>query len=542
MARRARQDHSGEQGRDARADRAREVGLFRYALIRTAADPALSTRQRGRLVRDLAAREHTGPFGQRVRISRVTIDRWILVWRRGGFDALLPSARHAQPRTAAALLELAAALKREVPARTAAQVRAILLASAGAAPSQRTLQRHFVRLELNTRPDGVAPRAFGRFEAAAPNERWTGDALHGPVVAGRKTYLFAFIDDHSRALVGYRWGHSEDTVRLEAALRAGLASRGVPRVVYLDNGSAMVSSQLLRALAILGITLTHSKPGQPAGRGKIEKFFRTVREQFLVELAAPGALAAVEDLVRLNELFAGWVETVYHARVHSETGQKPLERFLAPGPPSLPTAQMLHEAFLWSQRRRVTKTATISLHGNRYEVDAALVGRTVEVVFDPFDLTTLQIRYQGRSMGIAVPHRIGRHVHPDARPELPPAPATPTGIDYLALVAAGHRAELAARINYTDLPTSHPVEGPAESNKIDHEIDNEIDNEIDEGLEAELASFAALRDQHRRDQHRRPHSHQVVADGELPGQLDLTSLTDKPDDHHSNDDSRQEPR
>jgi putative transposase len=541
MARRARQDHSGEQGRDARADRAREVGLFRYALIRTAADPALSTRQRGRLVRDLAAREHTGPFGQRVRVSRVTIDRWILVWRRGGFDALLPSARSAQPRTAAALLELAAALKREVPARTAAQVRAILLASAGAAPSQRTLQRHFVRLELNTRPDGVAPRAFGRFEAAAPNERWTGDALHGPVVAGRKTYLFAFIDDHSRALVGYRWGHSEDTVRLEAALRAGLASRGVPQVVYLDNGSAMVSSQLLRALAILGITLTHSKPGQPAGRGKIEKFFRTVREQFLVELAAPGALAAVEDLVRLNELFAGWVETVYHARVHSETGQRPLERFLAPGPPSLPTAQMLHEAFLWSQRRRVTKTATISLHGNRYEVDAALVGRTVEVVFDPFDLTTLQIRYQGRSMGIAVPHRIGRHVHPDARPELPPAPVTPTGIDYLALITAGHRAQLAARINYTDLPTSHPAEGPAEGPAAS----NKIDNEIDEGLEAELASFAALRDQHRRDQHRRPHSNQVVADGELPGQLDLTSLTDEPDepdDHHSNDDSRQGPR
>ena len=142
----------------------------------------------------------------------------------------------------------------------------------------------------------------------------------------------------------------------------------------------MVSSQLLRALAILGITLTHSQPGQPAGRGKIERFFRTVREQFLVELAVPGALAAVGDLARLNELFAGWVETVYHARVHSETGQRPLERFLAAGPPTLPTAQMLHEAFLWSQPRTVTKTATISLHGNRYEVDAALVGRRVEVV------------------------------------------------------------------------------------------------------------------------------------------------------------------
>jgi putative transposase len=272
-------------------------------------------------------------------------------------------------------------------------------------------------------------------------------------------------------------------------------------VVYLDNGSAMVSSQLLRALAVLGVTLTHSKPGQPAGRGKIERFFRTVRDQFLVELAVPGALEAVGDLARLNELFAGWVETVYHHRVHSETGQRPLERFLAAGPPALPTPQMLHEAFLWSERRTVTKTATISLHGNRYEVDAALVGRRVEVVFDPFDLTELQVRYQGRSMGTALPHRIGRHVHPDARPDLPP-PATATGIDYLALVAAQHRAELAARINYTDLPPAKPTD------REDTAAGTE------QALDAELASFAAL-------------GHQL-RDGELPGQLDLTALTDQP--------------
>jgi putative transposase len=501
LAGRTRQDPGGDDGRDARAERAREVGLFRYALIREAADPALSTRQRGRLVRQLAEAEHTGPFGQRVRVSRVTLDRWILAWRRGGFDALLPSTRLAEPTTSAAVLELAAALKREVPARTAAQVRAILLATAGpggSAPSQRTLQRHFVRLELGTRPDGLPPRSFGRFEAAAPNDRWTGDALHGPVVAGRKTYLFAFVDDHSRALVGYRWGHSEDTVRLEAALRAGLASRGVPKVVYLDNGSAMVSSQLLRALAVLGIRLTHSKPGQPAGRGKIERLFRTVREQFLVELAVPGALEAVGDLARLNELFAGWVETVYHHRVHSETGQRPLERFLAAGPPALPSPQLLREAFLWSHQRMVTKTATISLHGNRYEVDAALVGRPVEVVFDPFDLTCLQVRYQGRSMGTAVPHRIGRHVHPDARPDLPP-PATATGIDYLALVAAQHRAELAARINYTDLPATGPIDRGAKDT-------------ADDQLEAELASSTE--------------PGQQLRTGELPGQLDLTDLTD----------------
>ncbi len=269
-----------------RADRAQEIGLFRYGLIRGVADASLTTRQRGPLVRELSEQEHLGPFGDRVRVSRVTLDRWIRTWRAGGFDALVPSGRNSQPHTPASALELAAALKREVPGRTAAQVAVILGEHAGWAPSARTLQRHFARLELNTRPDGTAPKAFGRFEAAAPNDRWTGDALHGPVVAGRKTYLFAFIDDHSRALTGYRWGHSEDTIRLEAALRAGLASRGIPRVCYLDNGSAMVSKQLLRALAVLGIALTHSKPGQPAGRGKIERVFRTVREQFLIELAA----------------------------------------------------------------------------------------------------------------------------------------------------------------------------------------------------------------------------------------------------------------
>ncbi len=431
-----------------KAGLARDVALFRYALIREAADASLSNSARGQLVRALAAMEHTGPAGEKVRVSRVSLDRWVRAWRTGGFDALVPSARHAQPRTPATVLELAAGLKREVPGRTAAQVAAILAEhGATGVPSPRTLQRHFARLELNTRPDAQAPKSFGRFEAEAPNQRWTGDALHGPVIAGAKTYLMAFIDDHSRALVGYRWGHAEDMLALAGALRAGLMTRGIPQVVYLDNGAAMVSKQLLRALAVLGIRLTHSRPGQPAGRGKIERFFRTVREQFLLELTVPGAIERVTGLAELNELFTAWVETVYHARLHTETGQAPIERFLTGGPPPVPTPGRLREAFLWSEHRAVTKTATVSLHGNTYEVDAALVGRRVELVFDPFDLTEVTVRYAGRDMGTALPHRIGRHVHPAAKTETP-APATPTGIDYLNLVRARHTQALAERVNY----------------------------------------------------------------------------------------------
>jgi putative transposase len=187
---------SGAEEDRKRAARAEQVALFRYQLIREAADPALSTRQRGRLVRELAARAHPGPFGDPVHVSRETIDRWIRAWRAGGFAALAPPARQVTLRTDAAVLELAAGLKREKPARTAAQVMRILRASCGWSPSVRTLQRHFERLELTTRPDGRPPQAFGRFEASRPNELWTGDALHGPRIAGRKAYLFAFTDDH----------------------------------------------------------------------------------------------------------------------------------------------------------------------------------------------------------------------------------------------------------------------------------------------------------------------------------------------------------
>jgi putative transposase len=227
----------------------------------------------------------------------------------------------------------------------------------------------------------------------------------------------------------------------------------------VDNGSAFVDAWLLRACAKLGIKLIHSAPGRPQGRGKIERFFRTVREQFLVEITGdpeePGR-HFVADLLELNRLFTAWVETVYHATTHSETGQAPLDRWQTGAPFPLPTPAALAEAFLWEERRSVTKTATISLHGNTYQVDPMLVGRRVELVFDPFDLTQLEVRLAGKPMGLAIPHQIGRHAHPKARPEAPPpAPPTPTGIDYARLIDTAHQAQLARKVNYAALTGSN---------------------------------------------------------------------------------------
>ena len=501
---------SAEQDQDnARRARAQQVGLFRYGLIQDMLDPGLSTKQRGRLVRVVAAGIHPGPFGVPVQISRATLDRWIRNYRAGGFAALVPAPRRVVAGTPASVLELAVALKTERPDRTAAQVAVVLAAHGGFAPSARTLQRHFAAAGLRPGPAGARPAVFGRFEAEQPNARWVGDALHGPVVGGRKAILIAFLDDHSRAVVGARWGHAENAVALRETLRVALAARGRPGQCYVDNGSMFIDAGLRRACAVLGIKLTHSAPGRPAGRGKIERFFRTVRDQFLVEIAsgANSIGTCVDTLAELNSLFTAWVEQVYHPRVHSETGQPPLARFLAAGPPVPTPAALLAEAFRWSEWRTVGKTATVSLHGNLYEVDPALAGTKVELIFDPFDLTDIDVRHHGRPAGKAAPFQIGRHVHPKAAADAPP-PAAPTGIDYLRLIEDRQTRALGERLRYAHLAEDPGPVGAAADRQLTADQDGlRYDTDLialadradpahraaQRALAAELAEFAALR-------------------------------------------------
>ena len=443
-------------------DKRQATALFRYSLTRELADPELSPRQRGALITALTETDHALPGGRRLQVSAPTLRRWLRAWRQGGFEALLPGVRRQPHRTPASVLQAAEVLKREAPRRTAAQVARALAEAGRGQVSARTLQRHFAYLGLNVQADGSLPQALGRFEASQFGELWTGDGLHGPVVGGAKAILFAFIDDWSRSIPGWRWGHSEDAVRLEAALRRALESAGIPDAVFVDNGSAFISAPFHRTLATLGIRIVHSRPGHAPSRGKIERFFRTVRSQFLVELEARGG---AKDLEELNELFGAWLEGVYHRGPHSETGQAPLERRLAGRQLRRPLPAELHDAFLWSETRVVTKTASVGLFGNHYEVDPALVGVRVQLLFDPFDLTTIEVRYQGRAMGLAVPRQIDRHVHPAAR-QTPAPPPKASGIDYLALVrdrlVAGERSRLG--ISYRKLPAPSPLPQTTQEN------------------------------------------------------------------------------
>jgi putative transposase len=128
------------------------------------------------LIRQLAQVPHVDPDGRSVRITRWTLDRWVTEWRRGGFDALVPSPRQSRPRTPPEVMELAASLKKENPSRSAAQIRRIIAAKMGWAPDERTIQRMIVRDGLVALQAPASPATFSRFEADAPNELWTDDA------------------------------------------------------------------------------------------------------------------------------------------------------------------------------------------------------------------------------------------------------------------------------------------------------------------------------------------------------------------------------
>ena len=157
------------------------------------------------------------------------------------------------------------------------------------------------------------PEDRRKYEAESPNDLWQSDVMHGPQVLvdqkNRKTYLIAFIDDHSRLIVFGGFYLSENLTCFMDAFQRALAKRGLPRKLYVDNGSAYRSHKLEYTCASLAIALIHARPYKPQGKGKIERFFKTVRSQFL-------PTAELSSLERLNQSFTDWLENTYHQRVH----------------------------------------------------------------------------------------------------------------------------------------------------------------------------------------------------------------------------------
>lgn len=387
----------------------RQIAIFRFGIISDFVTPVrLDRGERERLLRDKCAREWQIPLSGRTRLARTTILSWIKAYLAGArrLEALIPQSRSDRGTsrvldedTAQALVRLRAEMPKATVRRLIGEARERRLVDPEVPLSAATVWRFLDRRNL-VRPPAPAPEDRRRFEAELPNEIWQSDAMHGPLVLvdgkRRKVYLFAFIDDMSRLILHAQFYTSEQLEDYLDALRQALLTRGLPRKLYVDNGAAFRSLHLKEIAASLGIALVHSPPYQPQGRGKVERWFRTVRTEFL-----PGFRG--ETLQQLNEALDLWIREVYHRRVHRGTGEEPLRRFASNTECLRPAPRDLEDHFRKRARRRVAKDRTVALNGRIYEAPVALVGAQVMLLYHPHDPARIECQREGRTHGMLRP-------------------------------------------------------------------------------------------------------------------------------------------
>ncbi len=387
-------------------DEKMQVAVFRFGIISDfVIGTQMSRAEKRRLMRDKCARKWQIPFSEKTRLSMGTIGRWCRLYKdsNGDLKSLQPKDRSDQGQSRAmdeetclSLIEL----KLETPALTVPQlIEQMNRVSPDIVLNNSTVYRFLHQQDL-IHLQVKKPVDRRKFEAQLPNDLWQSDVMHGPKVdvngKMRKSYLIAILDDHSRLIAYGQFYLSEALVSYLDAFENALAKRGLPRKLYVDNGAAFRSRHLEYISASLAIALIHSKPYQPQGRGKIERFFRTVRGQFL-----PGFKG--QTLYELNEAFDSWLSDIYNQRKHSSTGQSPFKRFAANLQCLRPAPDNLYDYFRKVARRKVNKDRSITLNGRLFEGPVALIGKRVELLYHESQPEQTEVKYQNKSFGMLVP-------------------------------------------------------------------------------------------------------------------------------------------
>lgn len=365
------------------------------------------------LVRDLAAKSYAVPDSRRTCIAEKTIEGWYYAWKRGGIDALVPKPRsdRGSSKISEALQEAICLAKKENPKRSLRTVRQLVRACG--LPGATRLSRSSVHRLLQSRglsklAGSVQPEEHRSFVAAHAGDIWYGDVMHGPkvLVNGRirKVYLVSFMDDASRLITHSAFCPAETALEVEGALKQALLKRGVPTRLVIDNGSAYRAATLQAVCARLEIRLIYCRPYAPEGKGKLERWHRTLRQGFLNELD----MDRVRDIFDLNARLWAWLEECYHKVPHGGLGGvTPLDRYrrdLVRIRPLGAFASKLDELFLHRHDRLVKKDGTVSYQGERFEVPFELIGQTVKLVVDPHQQKVLRLESQtGEPLGKATP-------------------------------------------------------------------------------------------------------------------------------------------
>src|SRR5260370_6641792 len=370
------------------------VALFRYGLIADLLHLPPGHRTLHAQLRAKADRDYETPGSRRRRVAAETIRDWLYAYRRGGFDALKPRARRDTGHTRAlpqAVADQLCALKEAHPAFSIAMLLSTARQQQLVPPeivlAPATVHRLLSRQGLMARhPNEPTTNDRRRFAFDTPNQLWMSDVMHGPSVLDpadrrrHRSYLIALLDDATRVIPYAAFARSETVAAFLPVFERAIVRRGVAKRLFVDNRSPFPPRHLALLCAKLGVTLIHARPFQPQSKGKIERFFRTARTQFLPTLDD----ADTRDLDALNRRLRVWIEQEYHHAPHPGLGRRtPIDRWAATSAHiQLPTTDVT-DLFLFDEKRKVQQDRTVSLHAVAYEADAALVGQTRPVRDDP---------------------------------------------------------------------------------------------------------------------------------------------------------------
>lgn len=387
----------------------KEIAVFRFGVIHEfVGGVVLDYGEQERLLGEKCALKWQIPYSNRTRVSRGAMFSWIKQYKESGgkLESLYPKDRNDQKKSRAIdehTAENLIALKRSMPQATVPVLiktmneRKLLSPGIRLKPATvyRFLHSHDLMKPLAGHPDRR------KFEAELPNDLWQSDVLHGPLVTAeprqKKSYLIAFLDDHSRLVPYARFYLSEKLEDFLDAFENALLKRGLPRKLYVDNGAAYRSKHLEHTTASLGIALIHAKPYQPQGKGKIERFNRRVRQQFLPTLPSTVSL---DDL---NGRFDVWLRHEYHATRHSAIGQTPIARFTSRMECIRPAPDNLSDHFRAVARRRVAKDRTVTLNGRLFEAPVTLIGQRVDLLYHANRPRKVEVFLSNKSYGYLTP-------------------------------------------------------------------------------------------------------------------------------------------
>jgi transposase len=393
--------------------KATEILDFRYSLIAELLNPYLTRDERRKLIRQKAKREYDIPYSEKTRITEACIKKWYTKFKEHGKEGLLPKPRSDMGLSRVLPSEEVAALLEYLEDHPRMTAKAVYckLKSEGIITKQlskSSLSRLVLSagLDRQNRMQKTDNTQRLKFAFKYPLECVQADMMHGfPIPDGkgklRKAILLAIIDDATRRVVYANFSFRETSLEFEYGIKHILLSHGRIGKAFTDNGSAFVSGETRRIFSILGIPLIHSRVGYASSRGKIERHFRTVRDQFL----RPLNRESIKSLADLNARFHTWLESEYHRNPHRGLGKKtPLEDWLEKAHHiiRMDSTVDLDEIFKHEIRRRVYNDCTFTMDGILYEVPSVLKGKNIKVRYNPFQANRrLEIFYEKKSYGEA---------------------------------------------------------------------------------------------------------------------------------------------